>query len=81
MVQNWFFVICVAMDSTSCLLIPTVAQIFGSTGVMVCRFFQGLAQGGIAPLLHMLLGKWAPPCERSVMATLSYSGTLFCFGS
>lgn len=73
---KWILVTCVAVDSVSCILIPTIAETFGSNGVMVCRFFQGLAQGGIAPLLHMLLGKWAPPCERSVMATMSYAGKM-----
>lgn len=74
---KWVLAACVIVDSVSCLLIPTIAEVFGSTGVMGCRFFQGLAQGGVAPLLHTLLGKWAPPSERSIMGTLSYSGKLF----
>lgn len=73
---KWLLVICVAVDSIACISIPTIADLFGSTGVMGCRFFQGLAEGGIAPLLHTLLGKWAPPCERSVMTTVSYAGNL-----
>lgn len=71
---KWVLAACVIVDSVSCILIPLAADNFQSSGVMVCRFFQGLAQGGVAPLLHMLLGNWAPPSERSVMATLSYSG-------
>jgi len=29
------------------------------------------------PAMHAMLGKWAPPLERSMMATLALAGTLF----
>ncbi|KAJ8923275.1 hypothetical protein NQ315_001832 [Exocentrus adspersus] len=74
---KWLLVCCITVDSIACLLIPVCAAYFGATGVMVCRFFQGLSQGCIYPLLHTLLGYWAPPCERSVIGTFSYAGSVF----
>ena len=71
---KWLLVCCTTVDSLACLSIPTSAEYFGATGVMICRFLQGLAQGCISPLLHTLLGYWAPPCERSVIGTFSYAG-------
>ena len=35
-----------------------------------------LLQGVTAPALLSLLGKWAPPLERSQMATITLSGAL-----
>ncbi|CAG9865519.1 unnamed protein product [Phyllotreta striolata] len=70
-------VVCSLVDSTSCLLIPTMARRFDAYGVIACRIFQGLAQGGIAPLVHSLLGRWAPPSERSVLGTVTYTGAVF----
>ncbi|CAH1154733.1 unnamed protein product [Phaedon cochleariae] len=74
---KWMLVGCTSLDSLSCILIPVMASRFGSTGVMICRVSQGLAQGGVAPLVHTLLGCWAPPSERSVMATVAYTGGTF----
>ncbi|XP_057654227.1 putative inorganic phosphate cotransporter isoform X1 [Diorhabda carinulata] len=76
---KWILVVCVLVDSGSCMAIPTMANIFGSGGVMACRVLQGLAQGGIAPLTHTLLGCWAPPSERSVLGTITYAGSIFGF--
>ncbi|CAH1100628.1 unnamed protein product [Psylliodes chrysocephalus] len=73
---KWMLVVCTTVDSTSFLLIPTMASYFGSIGVIVCRVFQGLAQGGIAPLVHTLLGCWAPAAERSVLGTVTYAGAI-----
>ncbi|KAJ8929850.1 hypothetical protein NQ314_017454 [Rhamnusium bicolor] len=70
---KWILVCCMTVDAIACLLIPISADCFGSTGVIMCRFLQGLAQGCISPLLHTLLGYWAPPCERSVIGTFSYA--------
>nr|CAI5843727.1 unnamed protein product [Callosobruchus analis] len=74
---KWLLVGMATVDSVSCLLVPVSAEYLGSSGVIVCRVAQGLAQGGISPMLHMLLGHWAPPSERSVMGSFAYSGSVF----
>ncbi|XP_072382790.1 putative inorganic phosphate cotransporter isoform X1 [Diabrotica undecimpunctata] len=74
---KWILVGCASVDSMSCMLIPTMARYFGAGGVIACRISQGLAQGGIPPLVHMLLGCWAPPSERSVLTTITYVGCVF----
>lgn len=62
------------LDSTACIAIPIMANNFGSKGVMLCRFIQGLAQGFLLPSIHTLLGHWAPPSERSRIGTFAYAG-------
>ncbi|KAL1497204.1 hypothetical protein ABEB36_008201 [Hypothenemus hampei] len=74
---KWILVGTTILDSISCILIPTFAEIFGSKGVMLCRFWQGLAQGFLVPSIHTLLGHWAPPCERSRIGTFAYAGSIF----
>ncbi|XP_050308726.1 putative inorganic phosphate cotransporter [Anthonomus grandis grandis] len=74
---KWILVCTNILDSTSCILIPTMANEFGSKGVMVCRFLQGLAQGFLLPSIHTLLGHWAPPNERSRIGTFAYAGSVF----
>ncbi|CAH1972863.1 unnamed protein product [Acanthoscelides obtectus] len=74
---KWLLVAMATIDSISCVLVPVSAEYFGASGVIVCRVAQGLAQGGISPMLHMLLGHWAPPSERSVMGSFAYSGSVF----
>lgn len=56
------------------MMIPTMARLLESKGVMLCRFLQGLAQGFLLPSIHTLLGHWAPPSERSRIGTFSYAG-------
>ena len=37
--------------------------------IYICNFFQGLGEGVTTPSMSSLLGQWAPPPERSTMAT------------
>ncbi|KAJ8923276.1 hypothetical protein NQ315_001833 [Exocentrus adspersus] len=74
---KWILVGCTMTNSGFCILIPLLAQHWGSTGVIIARFFQGLSQGCVPSLLNNLLGHWAPPSERSVIGTFSYSGAVF----
>lgn len=43
----------------------------------VCIIFINghVGQGVTFPAMHVLLSKWAPPAERSVLSTLVYAGT------
>lgn len=76
---KWLLVGCTLTNAGFCISIPLFAEYCGSVGVIIARFFQGLSQGCIPSLLHTLLGYWAPPSERSVIGTVSYSGTNIYF--
>uniref|UniRef100_A0A6P7GHP2 Inorganic phosphate cotransporter n=1 Tax=Diabrotica virgifera virgifera TaxID=50390 RepID=A0A6P7GHP2_DIAVI len=71
---KWFLVGTTTVTATAGLLIPSAAIYFGSTGVMVCRFLQGISQGFLFPSMHAVLGKWIPVPERSRLGTFVYSG-------
>ncbi|XP_055339515.1 sialin-like [Paramacrobiotus metropolitanus] len=53
--------------------IPMAAR-YHYGAVLVIRVIQGFTEGFSYPAMHALLGKWAPPLERSRMAAISYSG-------
>lgn len=72
---KWFLVGGTTITTLLGLLIPITADIFGSKGVMVCRFFQGFSQGFLYPSIHSVLGKWLPSHERSLLGTAVYSGS------
>ncbi|XP_028143350.2 putative inorganic phosphate cotransporter [Diabrotica virgifera virgifera] len=72
---KWFLVGTTTVTATAGLLIPSAAIYFGSTGVMVCRFLQGISQGFLFPSMHAVLGKWIPVPERSRLGTFVYSGS------
>ncbi|XP_050509029.1 putative inorganic phosphate cotransporter [Diabrotica virgifera virgifera] len=71
---KWFLVGTITVSATAGLLTPSAAIYFGSKGVMICRFLQGLSQGFLYPSIHASLGKWIPVPERSRLGTLAYSG-------
>ncbi|KAM5172601.1 vesicular glutamate transporter 3 [Mantella aurantiaca] len=65
-----------AIFLTSCLnmLIPSAARVhFGC--VISVRVLQGLVEGVTYPACHGLWSKWAPPLERSRLATTSFCGS------
>ncbi|KAI3364983.1 hypothetical protein L3Q82_001148 [Scortum barcoo] len=65
-----------AIVATSCLnmLIPTAARMhFGC--VIIVRVFQGLVEGVSYPACHGIWAKWAPPLERSRLATTAFCGS------
>lgn len=39
------------------------------------RFLQGIGGGVSFPAMHVMIAKWAPPNERSVIASIVYAGT------
>ncbi|KAG5870701.1 hypothetical protein JTB14_000198 [Gonioctena quinquepunctata] len=53
---------------------PTAVSTFGSDGVKIFRFLQGITQGVAHPSVHTLLGKWAPPQERSRLGVIACNG-------
>lgn len=56
-------------------LITPYAASLGWTYMLATRALQGLFQGFYYPCVHTLLAKWVHPDERSVLATIVYSGT------
>lgn len=76
---KWFLVTAMMVCSLFGILLPFMAQAYGSKGVMVSRAIQGFSQGFIFPSVHTLLSKWAPASERSRMGTFVYAGG--CLGT
>ncbi|CAH1972864.1 unnamed protein product [Acanthoscelides obtectus] len=74
---KWLLFVAMFVNSTACILIPTMANAVGSYGVMGCRVVQGMSQGFFFPSVSNLLGQWIPPTERSTMATVVYAGPSF----
>ncbi|KAK0150179.1 Vesicular glutamate transporter 1 [Merluccius polli] len=65
-----------AIVATSCLnmLIPSAARMhFGC--VIIVRICQGLVEGVSYPACHGIWAKWAPPLERSRLATTAFCGS------
>lgn len=54
--------------------VPAMAAALGSTGVIICRFLQGLSQAFMYPSIHNLLSRWTPIFERSIVANFVYGG-------
>ncbi|KAL7992235.1 hypothetical protein Chor_016491 [Crotalus horridus] len=62
------------MTSTLNMLIPSAARVhFGC--VIFVRILQGLVEGVTYPACHGIWSKWAPPLERSRLATTSFCGS------
>lgn len=56
------------------LLVPGAAKIH-YTVVMLVRILQGLVEGVTYPACHGMWRHWAPPLERSRLATLAFCGS------
>ncbi|XP_030754150.1 putative inorganic phosphate cotransporter [Sitophilus oryzae] len=69
---KWLIVGTQLINSIAFFIIPFAAQILGSTGVILCRLVQGVAQGAYSPLQVCVGGIWTPPEER---ARLSFIGS------
>ncbi|GAV05725.1 hypothetical protein RvY_15808 [Ramazzottius varieornatus] len=53
--------------------IPLAAE-YHYGAVIGIRVLQGITEGFSYPAMHTLLGRWAPPNERSRIAAISYAG-------
>lgn len=71
---RYYLVGAMTINSVASFMVPTLAESWGSEGVMFCRILQGLSQGFFFPSCHTLLGQWAPVSERSTSGTFIYSG-------
>uniref|UniRef100_UPI00398E5B97 vesicular glutamate transporter 3 n=1 Tax=Pristiophorus japonicus TaxID=55135 RepID=UPI00398E5B97 len=71
---NRVFGAAIFLTSTLNMLIPSAARAhFGC--VLFVRILQGLVEGVTYPACHGLWSMWAPPLERSRLATTSFCGS------
>ncbi|XP_059057794.1 sialin [Achroia grisella] len=71
---KWVMFFSVTINVVCTLLTPVMAQAHYAA-VVVMRVGEGIGGGVTFPSMHVLLSKWAPPAERSVMSALVYAGT------
>uniref|UniRef100_A0A8C6XCW9 Solute carrier family 17 member 8 n=1 Tax=Naja naja TaxID=35670 RepID=A0A8C6XCW9_NAJNA len=62
------------LTSTLNMFIPAAAGVHYGC-VMFVRILQGLVEGVTYPACHGMWSKWAPPLERSRLATISFCGS------
>ncbi|MEJ1277122.1 solute carrier family 17 (sodium-dependent inorganic phosphate cotransporter) member 8 [Cricetulus griseus] len=73
----WFprvFGAAIFLTSTLNIFIPSAARVHYGC-VMCVRILQGLVEGVTYPACHGMWSKWAPPLERSRLATTSFCGS------
>ncbi|KAF7248467.1 Vesicular glutamate transporter 3 [Varanus komodoensis] len=70
---NRVFGAAIFLTSTLNMFIPTAARVHYGC-VMFVRILQGLVEGVTYPACHGMWSKWAPPLERSRLATTSFCG-------
>ncbi|CAG05526.1 unnamed protein product [Tetraodon nigroviridis] len=73
---NRVFGAAILLTSTLNMFIPSAARVHYGCVIFV-RILQGLVEGVTYPACHGIWSKWAPPLERSRLATISFCG---CFG-
>ncbi|NWW39882.1 VGLU3 protein, partial [Panurus biarmicus] len=71
---NRVFGAAIFLTSTLNMIIPSAARVHYGC-VMFVRILQGLVEGVTYPACHGMWSKWAPPLERSRLATTSFCGS------
>uniref|UniRef100_A0A6Q2XV48 Vesicular glutamate transporter 1 n=1 Tax=Esox lucius TaxID=8010 RepID=A0A6Q2XV48_ESOLU len=71
---NKVFGFAIVATSTLNMLIPSAARTHYSCVILV-RICQGLVEGVSYPACHGIWAKWAPPLERSRLATTAFCGS------
>jgi MFS transporter, ACS family, solute carrier family 17 (sodium-dependent inorganic phosphate cotransporter), other len=62
--------------ATAVLTLFSPLAAHGGVGTFVAlRVLMGLAEGVTFPCMHEIWSRWAPPLERSRMASIQYAGT------
>uniref|UniRef100_A0A8C6PZN4 Solute carrier family 17 member 6a n=1 Tax=Nothobranchius furzeri TaxID=105023 RepID=A0A8C6PZN4_NOTFU len=71
---NRVFGAAIVLTSILNMFIPSAARTH--YGCVIClRILQGLVEGVTYPACHGIWSKWAPPLERSRLATISFCGS------
>lgn len=55
-------------------LLTPIAANAGVSALVVVRFIEGVFEGVTFPCIHAVWSRWAPPLERSRMATIAFAG-------
>ncbi|XP_076755249.1 major facilitator superfamily transporter 3 [Xylocopa sonorina] len=71
---KWVMNVSVLLNVIASVLSPVAAKTHYSLFI-VMRFIQGIGGGVTFPAMHVMIAKWAPPNERSVIASIVYAGT------
>uniref|UniRef100_A0A8D0GI64 Solute carrier family 17 member 8 n=1 Tax=Sphenodon punctatus TaxID=8508 RepID=A0A8D0GI64_SPHPU len=71
---NRVFGAAIFLTSMLNMFIPSAARVHYGC-VMFVRILQGLVEGVTYPACHGMWSKWAPPLERSSLATISFCGS------
>uniref|UniRef100_A0A7N5ZTI9 Major facilitator superfamily (MFS) profile domain-containing protein n=1 Tax=Anabas testudineus TaxID=64144 RepID=A0A7N5ZTI9_ANATE len=71
---NRVFGAAIVLTSTLNMFIPSAARAHYGCVIFV-RILQGLVEGVTYPACHGIWSKWAPPLERSRLATISFCGS------
>ncbi|CAF1617607.1 unnamed protein product, partial [Adineta ricciae] len=71
---NHVFGFALGISSFLNLFIPSAAKVHYGL-VMILRILQGLVEGVTYPAAHGIWRWWAPPLERSTLATISFTGS------
>ncbi|XP_043521966.1 putative inorganic phosphate cotransporter [Frieseomelitta varia] len=64
----------VLLNLVASILSPVAANMHYSLFILM-RVIQGIGGGVTFPAMHVMVAKWAPPNERSVLASIIYAGT------
>jgi ACS family sodium-dependent inorganic phosphate cotransporter-like MFS transporter 5 len=56
------------------LLTPPLTTAGGFAAIVAVRVLEGIGEGITYPSMNAMLAKWAPPLERSIMATFIFAG-------
>ncbi|XP_043276500.1 putative inorganic phosphate cotransporter [Venturia canescens] len=64
----------VLLNVVASILSPVAAEMHYGV-FMFMRFLQGIGGGVTFPAMHVMVSKWAPPNERSVLVSIVYAGT------
>ncbi|XP_031633346.1 vesicular glutamate transporter 1 [Contarinia nasturtii] len=70
---NLVFGIGIAVTSILTLLTPLAAKA-GVGSLVAVRLIEGIFEGVTFPCIHAVWSRWAPPLERSRMATIAFAG-------
>ncbi|XP_065191709.1 sialin-like [Sycon ciliatum] len=65
------------MITTVLTLLTPVAARAGVWWLVAVRIVEGIGEGVTFPAMHAIWGRWAPPLERSRLATITYAGPHF----